>query len=132
MILKPRSRRARVSLVPRPHPQMGKGLVTFERLLCQQNARDYIQYSTSNYAIYVPCGCHMTADTAQPRKRSNVFPICGWGLGTRLRRASIVYVYIHMYSTCTNVTTPLYVRTGRCRGSYVRTYVAYAHVITTL
>ena len=29
----------------------------------------------------------MTADTAQPRKRSNVtrpFPICGWGLGTRL------------------------------------------------
>ena len=139
------------------------------RALCQQNARDYIQYSTS-YAICVPCGCHLltqhnrenarmspdqtlshlwvgsgdeaswpvvsfpdpthatngkgsgdihafflvvlcqqscdnhtariwhktyctvcslvrSADTAQPRKRSNVtrpFPICGWGLGTRL------------------------------------------------
>ena len=78
-----------ISLVSRPHPQMGKGLVTFERflvVLSQQNARDYIQYSTS-YAICVPCVCHMTADTAQPRKRSNVtrpFPICGWGLGTRL------------------------------------------------
>ena len=49
-------------------------------MLCQQNARDYIQYSTvrlmrmqpAAYAVYVcvPCGCHMTADTAQPRKRS--------------------------------------------------------------
>ena len=75
--------RMRSSLVPRPHP---KGLVTFLVVLCQQNARDYIQYSTS-YAICVPCGCHMTADTAQPRKRSNVtrpFPFCGWGLGMRL------------------------------------------------
>ena len=60
-------------------------------MLCQQNARDYIQYSTS-YAICVPRVCHMTADTAQLRKRSNVtrpFPICGWGLGTRLRRHSL-------------------------------------------
>ena len=79
-------------LVSSPDPtHNGKGSgdirAFFLVVLCQQNARDYIQYSTS-YAICVPCGCHMTADTAQPRKRSNVtrpFPICGmvnvWPLG---------------------------------------------------
>ena len=69
---------------------MGKGLVTFERFLgCAVSAErtrlHTVQYTS--YAICVPCGCHMTADTAQPRKRSNVtrpFPICGWGLGKGL------------------------------------------------
>ena len=55
-------------------------------MLCQQNARDYIQYI---YAICVPCGCHMTADTAQPRKRSNVtrpFPFVGGVSGNETNR----------------------------------------------
>ena len=68
---------------PDPTHKTGKGLVTFLVVLCQQNARDYIRYSTS-YAICVPRGCHMTADTAQPRKRSNVtrpFPVLWVGSG---------------------------------------------------
>ena len=58
----------------RPHSSARADMQAF--VLCQQNARDYIQYSTS-YAVCVPRGCHMTADTAQP--------FSGWGLGTRTR-----------------------------------------------
>ena len=88
-----------VSLIPRPHPQNGKGLVTFKCflvVLCQQNARDYIQYCTS-CAICMPCGCHMTADTAQPRKHSNVtrpFPIL-WVWSGDKTRWGLVYDLSH-------------------------------------
>ena len=79
--------------LPRKHLNTSHSSV-FLVVLCQQNARDYIQYSTS-YAICVPCGCHMTADTAQPRKRSNVTrPLShlwvGSGDETSVARASLV------------------------------------------
>ena len=69
------------SLVPRPHPQKGKDLVTLLAFLgCAESAfTRYFPYK--NVLAHV-----LYADSAQPRRATNVtgaFPICGWGLGTR-------------------------------------------------
>ena len=81
------SLRALDSLVPRPHPQMGKGLVTFELVVLCQQSRDNHTARIWHKTYCSVCSLVRSADTAQPRKRSNVtrpFPICGWGLGKRL------------------------------------------------
>ena len=44
------------SLVPRPHPQMGKGLVTFERFLGCAVSAERMRLHTVQYVL-----CHMRA-----------------------------------------------------------------------
>ena len=46
----------RCSLVPRPHPQMGKGLVTFERFLGCAVSAERTRLHTVQYVL-----CHMRA-----------------------------------------------------------------------
>ena len=70
------------SLVPRPHPQNGKGSGFLGFAVSAERTRLH----TVQYVLYhmMPRGCHMTADTAQPRKRLNVtrpFPILWVGSG---------------------------------------------------
>ena len=55
-------------------------------MLCQQSCDNHATRIWHKTYCTV-CSLVRSADTAQPRKRSNVtrpFPICGWGLGTRL------------------------------------------------
>ena len=102
-------RKAGRALVSSPDPthKWERGLVTFERFLGCAVSAERTRLHTVQYvlchAIGVPCGCHMTADTAQPRKRSNVtrpFPICGWGLGTRLGARVNVPAHAHNVIRC--------------------------------
>ena len=86
---------------PQTPPTNGKGsgdIRAFSWLCCVSRTHE-TTYSTVRLMTCVPCGCHMTADTAQPRKCSNAtrpFPICGWGLGTRLHAS--VRVWCHPYT----------------------------------
>ena len=94
------------SLVPRPHPQNGKGsgdIRAFSWLCCVSSHVTTTRhaYGIRHTVLYVVCRCHWLTQHNQENTRMSPdpFPFCGWGLGTRLWLSRPVWPhhYIHLW-----------------------------------